>query len=110
MTYVEMVRTAIGSVTVIGSGIALYVGIQVEQAAVVTDVAHLRHSHEQLYDFAHDLEHEVEKNTGDLVRTNVVIGHNEKNQERLTSVMDSLGKEIRVLSNAIIRAEQKDKK
>tara|TARA_R110000824_G_scaffold344886_1_gene531549 strand:+ start:19328 stop:19657 length:330 start_codon:yes stop_codon:yes gene_type:complete len=104
----ETIRTTIGVIMLIGTAAGLYVGVQTQQVAMLSKVESLVIEQGKLDKYDMQLQDQVDENRESLVRVETIIINSEKNYNRLTTTMDNLGKEIRTLSNTLIRMESKD--
>lgn len=103
----ETIRTTIGVLTLAGAATGLYVGSQTQMAAMSAKVESLEVETMKLDKYDIQLQHQVDGNRESLVRVETIMVNSEKNYDRLTTTMDNLGKEIRTLSDTLIRMESK---
>jgi len=104
----ETIRTTLGVLTLMGAAAGLYVGIQATQATQTEKVESLAVKSDRMQERFEALAGEVDVNRETLVKVETEIVNTGKNYDRLANTMDDLGKEIRTLSNTIIRMGVKD--
>ena len=102
----ETIRTAVGVIAIVASGVGVYAAMQSNQSTMAQELKAHSVVLKDLdrYDIA--LQSDIDANRERLIVMETVVANSEKNYARLTSTLDNLNKEIRSLSDSIIRMEK----
>lgn len=101
----ETIRTLLGILALAGTGIGIYVGLKEESAKTSAAMVSIVEKVNELDQYDVYLQSRMDEDKERLVRLETKVESSEKTQDRLADTMDNLGKEIRTLSDTLIRVE-----
>lgn len=101
----ETIRTVIGVITLVGATVGLYVGMQSNLASVNENLVNINKTIESLDRYDVHLQKGIDVNKERIIRLETRQESSVKNVEKLNRTLDNLGKEMRNLSETLIRME-----
>ncbi len=99
--------TIISLVAILGSSVGVYTGLKTETTEIAVKLKNVNQQVVKLDDYDLHLQLVLDKNSQRITRLESKVDNQQENYDKLAVGLSNLGKEIRVLSDALIRMEEK---
>lgn len=100
------VGTILSVLAIFTSGIGVYTGMKTETAKIAVHLDNMNNKIAKLDDYDLHLQKQLDKGVGRIIKLEAKVNNQQENYDKLADGLSSLGKEIRTLSDTLIRMEK----